>query len=118
MLQIWVSGEPYPGTQLVYIHEDEEAFAEPIGLDGVEAALNFVKERFPAGWDVENGKVVAAGDTEAESDNVMEIALRAIAFGDTARLREWLAKHDPEAYYPNADALDLCIHVARQALVE
>jgi len=64
MLQIWVDGKPHPGACLVYVEGDscpnEEGWAEPIGLDGVVAALQFVKERFPGGWDVKNGKVVAA----------------------------------------------------------
>jgi len=52
-----------------------------------------------------------------ERNEAMETALRAIAFGTAGRLREWLAEHDPEAYYPNADTYDLCIHVARKAVI-
>lgn len=52
-----------------------------------------------------------------QRNETMETALRAIAFGTAGRLQEWLAKHDPEGHYPNANTYSLCIHVARRALV-
>jgi hypothetical protein len=47
----------------------------------------------------------------------LEVALRAIAFGNRERLQRWLRAHHSEAYYPNADTEDLRIHIARRALV-
>ena len=43
-------------------------------------------------------------------------ALRIIAYGSPDMLREYLAKIDPEGYYPNARQGDLIIHIARIAL--
>jgi len=43
-------------------------------------------------------------------------ALRIIAYGSPDMLREYLAKIDPEGYYPNARQGDLIIHIARTVL--
>jgi len=62
-LEIWVDGKLCPGAELVYVEEDqsyEEDWAEPIALDGVEAALNFVKKHFPEGWQIDGDYPVPA----------------------------------------------------------
>ena len=45
-----------------------------------------------------------------------EEALRVIAYGSLDMLRGYLAKIDPEGYYPNARQGDLIIHIARTVL--
>ena len=57
--------------------------------------------------------------TKAYSANsplgLLQSAISAIACQDERGLREWLAEHDPDGYYPNADKVSLYIHVARAA---
>jgi hypothetical protein len=65
-LAIWIDGKWCRDAQLVCIElgvsiadcpEPDEV--SPIGLDEVEAALNFVKDHFPSGWIVKDKYPVA-----------------------------------------------------------
>jgi hypothetical protein len=47
----------------------------------------------------------------------LERGLTAIAYGDEGSMRQWQEEHDPGGHYPNADAEDLRIHIARRLLV-
>jgi hypothetical protein len=67
--------------------------------------------------DIDSASMAARISILEQRNEKMETALRVIAFGTAARLREWLAKYDSKFHYPNADTYDLSIHVARRALV-
>ncbi|NIV32723.1 MAG: hypothetical protein GWN58_25745 [Anaerolineae bacterium] len=68
-LEIWVNGKHCPDAALVHVKEGrnhlEEDWAEPIDLDGVDAALRFVQAHHPR-WRVEDGEVVSACEQSFE----------------------------------------------------